>query len=130
MADRLFTPSAQETLRRLEERLEHASDVAERLMAQAATQASARMREATEEPPPRGWQESEHGGSTRVGGELEQLLQVFSSVGELIPPDLQRRLAEALRQLMLAVRALLDWCLERLEHRHENPVEVQDIPIL
>jgi hypothetical protein len=117
-------------LRRLEERLEHASEAAERLAAQAAAQASARMREAAGESPPRGWQESEPSGSTRVGGELEQLLQVISAVGELVPLELQQRLAEALRQLILAIRALLDWSLERLEHRRQGPIEVQDIPIL
>jgi hypothetical protein len=117
-------------LRRLEERLEHASEVAERLVAEAAAQTSARMRAAQAEPPAAGWQESGQQGSTRVGGEVEQLLAMMASVRDLVPADLQQRLAEALRQLVLAVRALLDWCLEHLEQRRENPVEVQDIPIL
>ena len=36
----------------------------------------------------------------------------------------------ALRELLLALRALIDWYLERLERRREQSVEVQDIPIL
>ena len=48
---------------------------------------------------------------------------------DLIPADLQRRLAEALRELLLAVRALIDWYLDRIERRRAEPAEVQDIPI-
>jgi hypothetical protein len=39
-------------------------------------------------------------------------------------------LAEALRELLLALRALIDWYLERAERRRAAPVEVQDIPIV
>jgi hypothetical protein len=49
---------------------------------------------------------------------------------DLVPPELQRRLAAAIRELLLALRALIDWYLERLERRREQAVEVQDIPIL
>ncbi len=80
--------------------------------------------------PPAGWREAEQTGSTRVGGELEQVLQLLGAVRDLIPPELQQRLVEAVRQLLLAVRALLDWYLERLEDRRRSPVEVQDIPVL
>jgi hypothetical protein len=65
-----------------------------------------------------------------VGGELEQVLQLLGAVRDLVPPELQQRLIEAVRQLLLAVRALLDWYLERLEQRRRTPVEVQDIPVL
>jgi hypothetical protein len=52
------------------------------------------------------------------------------SLRDLIPPDLQQRLAEALRELLLALRALIDWYLERLEQRRKTPTPIQDIPIL
>jgi hypothetical protein len=41
----------------------------------------------------------------------------------------EMRLVEALRELLLALRALIDWYLERIEHRRAAPAEVQDIPI-
>ena len=107
--------------------------MAEGLVAQAAAEASARIGAAAAKPPPAGWQSSEgkdRQGSSRVGGEFEQLLQALTPVRDLVPPDLQQRLAEALRQLLLAVRALVDWYLERLEQRRTSPVEVQDIPVL
>jgi predicted lipid carrier protein YhbT len=58
------------------------------------------------------------------------LAQVIQSLRELIPPELQRRVTEALRELLLALRALIDWYLERVERRRAEPAEVQDIPIL
>lgn len=35
-----------------------------------------------------------------------------------------------LRELLLALRALIHWCVQRAEHRSAPPAEVQDIPIL
>jgi hypothetical protein len=117
-----------DTLRRLERRLDEASSAAERLIAEAAASAG--------KPPPAGWQipaeDPAHEGG--VGGarpgDLEVLVQVLQSLRDLIPPELQRRLAEALREVLLALRALIDWYLERVEQRRAEPDEVQDIPIV
>ena len=57
-------------------------------------------------------------------------LEAILSLRDRIPPDLQRRLGEALRDLLLALRALIDWYLERSERRPGRPTDVQDIPIL
>ncbi len=119
---------ADDLLGRLEERLDRASEAAERLIAEATARATRR-------PPPAGWQIREpdgaQGGSdSRGAGELELLLQLVHSLRDLIPPELQRRLAEALREVLLALRALIDWYLERSGQRRAGPVEVQDIPIL
>jgi hypothetical protein len=42
-------------------------------------------------------------------------VQVVHSLRELVPPELLRRLAEALHELLLALRAVIDWYLERVE---------------
>jgi hypothetical protein len=42
----------------------------------------------------------------------------------------QRRLAEAVREVLLAIRALIDWYLERLDPTRAETPQVQDIPIL
>ncbi len=55
---------------------------------------------------------------------------MLRSLRDLIPPELQQKLAEALRELLLAIRALIDWYLERVEQRRAAPAEVEDIPIL
>jgi hypothetical protein len=118
----------EDTLRRLEQRLDRASDAAERLIAEAAASA-------TRKPPPAGWQTpaDDGKGEARDGRgpvELEVLAQVLHALRDLIPPELQRRIAEALRELLLALRALIDWYLERSERQRAKPAEVQDIPIL
>lgn len=123
----------EDALRRLEERLDRASDAAERLFAEAA-QSAARAGARLGTPPPSGWQvpesEAEGGNTSRGPRDLELFAQILESLRELIPPDLQRRLGEALRELLMAVRALIDWYIERLERRGTEPAEVQDIPIL
>lgn len=112
---------AGDAVRRLEERLNRASERAERLIAEAT---------AARKPPPAGWQtpqdDDERAG---IGGDLELLTQLIQSVRDLVPPELERRLADALRELLLALRALIDFYLERIERRKPAPAEVEDIPI-
>jgi hypothetical protein len=112
-------------LARLEARLDRASEAAERLIAEAAAAAVRR-------PPPAGWQRvaaDEADPGSALGSEIELLLEAVQSLRDRIPPDLQRRLGEALRELLLAMRALIDWYLERSERRRREPSEVEDIPI-
>jgi hypothetical protein len=119
-----------DALRRLEQRLDRASDAAERLIAEAAQSAAS----AAGRLPPSGWQvprgerdADRHGDGP---GDTELLVHVVQSLRDLIPPELQRRLAEAIRELLVAVRALIDWYLERIDRNRREPVEVEDIPIL
>ncbi len=178
-------PSAEETLRQLGDRLERASEAAERLLAQAAGETLARMAgaargaqepgdgseqgseagsepgsaagderesvagddrepvaagrerppgpdsESSRRPPPSGWQTpGADAGAADERDDLELFGTIIQSLRELIPPELQRQLAAALRELLLALRALIDWYLERIDRRRAEPVEVQDIPIL
>jgi len=125
-----------ELLARLEARIDRAAGAAEELIAQARRMAGPRPPEAAppadeepdaEELPPAGWQARTE---PRGAGDLELLLQVLGSLRDRIPRELQRRLAEALRELLLAIRALIDWYLERADRRPREPAEVQDIPIL
>jgi len=119
--------AAFDALRRLEERLDRASDAADRLIADAATRASAAEES---KPPPAGWQAPLGEPAGARSRDLDVLLQLVQSLRDLVPPDLQEKLAEALRELLLALRALIDWYLERVEQRGSSPAEVQDIPIL
>jgi hypothetical protein len=119
---------ARDSLYRLEERLERASAAAERLIAEAKEQAK---RPGADKPPPAGWQAPrEERGDRGTGGDIELITQIVESLRELIPAELERRLAEALRELLLAIRALIDWYLERSERGRSEPAEVKDIPIL
>jgi hypothetical protein len=127
-ADRSGEP-VQDALGRLEERLDRASQAAERLLADAAERVAAGHRPDT--PPPAGWQQpaAERDASPLLGADADLLLGLFGAVRDRIPPDLQQRLAEAIREVLLALRALIDWYLERTERHRAGPVEVQDIPI-
>lgn len=114
---------------RLEARLDDASRAAERLIAQAAAAAGGRERPT---PPPQGWQlrrDPAAEAESAEAPELQALVELWNTARELLPPDLRKRVGDALRELLLAVRALIDWYLERLEHRREETPEVQDIPI-
>lgn len=126
-----------EVLRRLEERLDAASEAAERLLGDAARHATGRV-------PPMGWQQPAAGGGRPGGGsgaggsgaggsgagDAELVLAVLGALRDRIPPDLQQRLTDALREVLLAVRALIDWYLQRTDRAVAPPTEVEDIPIL
>lgn len=118
-----------DALRRLEQRLDRASIAAEQLIAEAAASAAGERR-GPPEPPPAGWQSPDQNPPPARGRstELELLTALLQSLRDLIPPEVQQRLAEALREVLLAIRALIDWYLDRLDRR-AKPVEVQDIPI-
>ncbi|HWE07978.1 MAG TPA: hypothetical protein VG325_01410 [Solirubrobacteraceae bacterium] len=120
----------EDALGRLEQRLDAASEAAERLLADAAARVS-------RTPPPSGWQQAEPEGDDRrdglgglFGSDAHLLLGLLASVRDRIPPELQQRLAEAVREVLLALRALIDWYLERTDRRGPQATEVQDIPIL
>jgi hypothetical protein len=147
--------SPEETLRRLEQRLDRASEAAERLMAQVAAEAAragagARHAEGAragadspaagdvspggnpdgaDQPPPAGWQ-TPGDERPRLAPELDPFVALIQAMRDLIPSELQQRLLAALREVLLALRALIDWYLERIDRRRDQSVEVQDIPIL
>lgn len=116
----------QDPLRDLGERLDRASLQARRL----AAEAEAALRGAPT-PPASGWAApgSDYGQPSGAG-QFEGLVAALGSLQDLVPPELQRRLAEAVRELLLAIRALLDWYIERLDHQRTTASEPEDIPIL
>jgi hypothetical protein len=95
----------------------------ERRLEQAAAAASALL---TQVPPDGGWQRPEDEGSATDDDVLARLL---ARLAELMPPEVWERLVAAVHELLMALRALIDWYLERNERRAQ-PVEVRDIPIL
>jgi hypothetical protein len=112
-----------DSLRRLEERLSSASNAAERLIAEAARTG------VRGKPPPAGWQ-TQASEDRRDGSELDTLVGALGALRELIPPDVLERLMTALKELLLALRALIDSYLERLERRRAEPIQVEEIPIV
>jgi hypothetical protein len=80
--------------------------------------------------PPRGWEIPRDHRAEQSGVDADALAQVIEQLLSLVPGELRARLTEAVRQLLEALRALIDWCVSRLEHRTSGEVEVRDIPIL
>jgi len=63
------------------------------------------------------------------------VLRLLEAVRDALPPELTAQLAEAVRELLLAVRALIDWYLDRLEQaarpgKGGGGERVEDIPIV
>ncbi|MGH2949506.1 MAG: hypothetical protein ACRDPC_25165 [Solirubrobacteraceae bacterium] len=92
---------------------------AERLMREAQRAAGADV-------PPSGFQAP---GGERSPSPFPDLVALVDSLRGAVPPELARQLADALRELLLALRAVLDWYIARLEPSDPAPADVQDIPV-
>ena len=68
-------------------------------------------------PPPRG-----------SGPDLAPLFAIAEALRRGLPGELQAQFTSLLREVLLTLRALIDWYLERLDRRERGP-EVEDIPI-
>ena len=60
--------------------------------------------------------------------DLSALLAVLEALRRAIPAELQDQFNTLQRELLLTVRALIDWYLERLDKPELAP-QVEDIPI-
>jgi hypothetical protein len=113
------TPEALEALR---ERLQATQEAAQKLAEDAAR----------DRPPPSGWDVPRS--ADRANEELDALVALVGSLRDLLPAELRAQLAELARQLLLFVRAALDWWIGRLETgdgatTRSGGDDVQDIPI-
>jgi hypothetical protein len=61
--------------------------------------------------------------------ELDALVGLLRALRDLVPPELQQQVADVIRQVLLLLRAVIDFWLERLDAPRPAEVEVQDIPI-
>src|SRR3954451_5010397 len=104
-----------DALEELRERVRATTEAAERIMAGKA--------------PPRGWA-APPPAAGEAAGEMQALVALLASLRDLLPPDLREQVTLLVRQLLLVLRALIDWLVDRLEHRPRGAApEVEDIPI-
>ena len=117
-----------DALREVRAHLDEAHAAADRLVQEAQRQAEEAAAEGAPRVPPRGW---ESGRGDAATPDLQALLTLLGAVREAVPAELSRQLAAALRELLLALRALIDWYLERLGEpaAGRTEVEVEDIPL-
>jgi hypothetical protein len=104
----------------------------------ATAQAAQRLaQDAGGRPPARGWDVPPRAPEPARTSELAELLTLVERTGSmlvevtrgLVPTELRGQFVDALRDLLVALRALIDWYLERLERPPQAPVEVEEIPI-
>ena len=113
----------EETLDELRHRVRATQDAAERLVREATDDA----RRGT---PPRGWESPSATATGQVSEEVRALASLLEAVRDLLPPELREQIAELVRQLLLVVRALIDWLVDRLDRGPPGAApEVEDIPI-
>jgi hypothetical protein len=60
--------------------------------------------------------------------DLQPLFMLLEAVRRGLPRDLEEQFTALLREVLMTLRALIDWYLERLERRPAEP-RVEDIPI-
>jgi hypothetical protein len=123
-----LTDAERDALDAMRTHLDEAHAAADRLVEEAARQADAAAR-ADETVPPRGWSAAAAGPGP--SSELQALLTLLEAVREAVPAELSRQLATALRDLLVALRTLIDWYLERLGEPGAGGAEVrvEDIPL-
>jgi len=116
-----------DAVRELRDQLDSAHAAAERLVREAES----RVRAHASSVPPRGFAVPGDTGEDRPSmvPELQTMLALFEAARGAVPPELAKQIAEALRELLLALRALLDWYLDRLDRPPAAEREVTDIPI-
>src|SRR3954454_17273265 len=75
------------------------------------------------------WEREFHEHAYRPGlPDLSPVFALLDALRRMIPPELQEQFAALQREVLLTLRALIDWYLERLDQR-SRPVQVEDIPI-
>ena len=90
---------------------------------------SVRPRRRPRGPFPRGGGACPAMGSAGSFPDLGQLAALLESLRGVVPPELARQLADALRELLIAIRAVLDWYIARLEPSEPAGSDVEDIPV-
>ncbi|WP_026912879.1 hypothetical protein [Patulibacter minatonensis] len=120
----------------LRERILATKEAAERLHARAE---DARRTEAGGGTPAGGWATPQD--RSERADEVHALAELVRALRELVPTELRGQVTEILRQLLLLVRAIIDWWVDRLELEATDPPvrtaraaadpapHVEDIPI-
>ncbi len=93
-------------------------DPLEELRAQVRATQEAAQRLMDGAVPPRGWDAAGPGAGERPGAfteEVQALAGVLAALRDVLPPELQRQVSDLIRQVLLVLRAVIDWLVERME---------------
>jgi hypothetical protein len=109
-----------------------AYEAAERLVREASARAEEAANAAAASTPPNGWSSADQraGETNSAFPDVTALLALVDGLRGTLPPELARQLADALRELLIAIRAVLDYTIERLDRPSGGDErDVEDIPI-
>ena len=86
----------------------------------------------TEQSAPPGWEEFFRNGTggqgPRAVPDLGPIIAIVEALRRAVPHELQEQFNALQRELLLTLRALIDWYLDRLDKPELEP-QVEDIPI-
>lgn len=128
----------QDPLEALRERIEATQAAVDRLAAETARARAAEAEEAADAGDGDG--ATGRAGATAGDGmpragasataELQALVALVDLARGLLPPELQAQLVELIRHLLMMIRSLLDWWIDRMGPPPARaPIEVEEIPI-
>jgi hypothetical protein len=109
-----------------------AYEAAERLVREASARAEEAANAAAASTPPNGWSSGAEPPSSSAFPDVTALLALIEGLRGTVPPELARQLTDALRDLLIAIRAILDYTIERLDQPaggSDARDDVEDIPI-
>ena|SRR6478609_6912656 len=104
-----------------------AYEAAERLVREAHARAEEAARAAEANTPPHGWAGPRP--SAPAVPDFAALFALVDAAKDTLPPELLRQVADALRELLIALRAVLDYSIDRLDRPTPEARDVEDIPI-
>ncbi len=112
----------------LREQIRSATDAAERLVRETQSRGTQQPAPPFAGPgiPSAGWEPAR----AEATSELQALAGLLATLRELLPPELQEQATALVRQLLVLLRALIDWAVVQLDggvRGQEHAVE--DIPI-
>jgi hypothetical protein len=104
-----------------------AYETAERLVRAAHAKAEEAARAAEANTPPNGW--AAPGNGAPATPDFAALFALLDAAKGTLPPELLRQVADALRELLIALRAVLDYSIDKLDRPAPEARDVEDIPI-
>lgn len=104
-----------------------AYEAAERLVREAHAKAEEAARAAAASAPPNGW--ASPGSEGQAVPDFAALFALLDAAKGTLPPELLRQVADALRELLIALRTVLDYSIDKLEQPAPETRDVEDIPI-
>ena len=118
--------SESDPLSQMRSQVDAAYAAADRLVREAEAAARERV---GEEVPAAGFEGARAESERSAFPDIQALAGLLETARSSLPPELAHQLAAAARELLIALRALIEWWIERLERAPAAPVEVEDIPI-